>query len=265
MPFSESLKTDIRRRSDMCCCLCHNIGVEIHHIIPEANGGPDIEENAAPLCPTCHETYGANPTKRKFIREARDNWLEVCAQRFSASDISSGVLIELASKLVTKEDLTAANQGLLSELSKLLPSSGPRGERNGQSLGQILAFFYDFHPDPQKARKDDIQDLYDITWGKHDITWGQSLSWKGSDEVKNQFIESFGRETVLRLCAYELSQHPYGIFRGGFTVEDFAHLVNGLITMMMLLLHHDMLGLAIDNEGQMWAWILADRPEAKQA
>jgi hypothetical protein len=264
MPFSESLKTDIRRRSDMCCCLCHNIGVEIHHIIPEADGGPDIEENAAPLCPTCHETYGANPTKRKFIREARDNWLEVCAQRFSASDSSSNILIELASKWVTKEDLTAANQGLLSELSKLLRSSGPRGQRDGQSLGQILAFLYDFHPDPQKASKDDIQDLYDITWGKYDITWGHSLCWKGSDEVKNQFIESFGRKTVLRLCAYELSQHPYGIFRGVFTVEELAYLVNGVILMMVVLLHHDIFALGIDNKSRLQAW-LVNGPEAKQA
>jgi hypothetical protein len=38
---------------------------------------PDELENAAPLCPSCHETYGANPTKRKFLREARDLWYEI--------------------------------------------------------------------------------------------------------------------------------------------------------------------------------------------
>jgi hypothetical protein len=57
--------------------------VEVHHIVPEAEAGPDTEDNAAPLCPSCHETYGANPDKRKFIREARDFWYELCRTRLS--------------------------------------------------------------------------------------------------------------------------------------------------------------------------------------
>jgi len=44
------------------------MGVEVHHIISQEEGGSDREENAAPLCPSCHETYGANPQKRKFIK-----------------------------------------------------------------------------------------------------------------------------------------------------------------------------------------------------
>jgi len=57
--------------------------VEVHHIIPESEGGSDTEENAAPLCPSCHETYGANPQKRKFIREARDIWYEICENKLT--------------------------------------------------------------------------------------------------------------------------------------------------------------------------------------
>ena len=44
----------------------------------------DTEDNAAPLCPSCHETFGANPTKRKFIREARDFWYEFCEKRYAS-------------------------------------------------------------------------------------------------------------------------------------------------------------------------------------
>ena len=72
--FSESTKVAVRRKAHLRCCLCHDIGVEVHHILPQAEGGSDNPENAAPLCPSCHEKYGANPTKRKFIREARDVW-----------------------------------------------------------------------------------------------------------------------------------------------------------------------------------------------
>ncbi len=84
MPFSETLKKTIRKRAHMACCLCHELGVEIHHIIPQEMGGPDTEDNTAPLCPTCHERYGANPLKRKFIAEARDNWFEICERRFAS-------------------------------------------------------------------------------------------------------------------------------------------------------------------------------------
>jgi hypothetical protein len=105
MAFTESLKVTVRKRSHLSCCLCHSIGVDVHHIVPQAEGGADTEDNAAALCPSCHETYGANPTKRKLIREARDLWYEICAKRFAED---SGQLSEIAAalrNLATKEDV----------------------------------------------------------------------------------------------------------------------------------------------------------------
>ncbi|QWR76243.1 HNH endonuclease [Candidatus Magnetomonas plexicatena] len=84
MPFNEALKIKIRKKAHLACCLCKSMGVEVHHIIPQEEGGADTEDNAAPLCPSCHETYGANSQKRKFIREARDLWYEICEKRFAA-------------------------------------------------------------------------------------------------------------------------------------------------------------------------------------
>jgi hypothetical protein len=84
MPFPESIAREVRHRAHYQCCLCKAIGVEIHHIVPQADAGENTIENAAPLCPSCHETYGANPIKRKFIREARDFWFEVCAKRYTS-------------------------------------------------------------------------------------------------------------------------------------------------------------------------------------
>ena len=86
MAFSEALKKQVRRRAHQRCCICHAIGVEIHHIVPQEQDGPDTEDNAAPLCPSCHDTYGANPVKRKFIREARDHWFEICDKRYASDD-----------------------------------------------------------------------------------------------------------------------------------------------------------------------------------
>jgi 5-methylcytosine-specific restriction endonuclease McrA len=64
MAFSEQLNLAAKKRAHFRCCLCHALYVEIHHIIPESESGPDTEDNAAPLCPSCHETYGANSEKR---------------------------------------------------------------------------------------------------------------------------------------------------------------------------------------------------------
>ncbi|MDS4026804.1 MAG: HNH endonuclease signature motif containing protein [Candidatus Contendobacter sp.] len=84
MAFTEETKLAVKRKSHFMCCLCHALGIEIHHIVPQAEGGEDTDDNAAPLCPSCHETYGANSVKRKFIREARDFWYELCEQRYAA-------------------------------------------------------------------------------------------------------------------------------------------------------------------------------------
>ena len=105
MAFSEPLKVTIRKRTHLRCCLCHELGVEIHHIVPQSEGGLDKEENGAALCPSCHERYGANSQKRKFIREARDLWYEICAERgtFGADQLKN--IVDALRNVATKEDL----------------------------------------------------------------------------------------------------------------------------------------------------------------
>lgn len=105
MAFSEQLKVTVRKRSHLRCCLCHELGVDIHHVVPQSDGGPDTEDNAAALCPSCHDRYGANPEKRKFIREARDLWYEICASRFSSGSQELKEIAESLRHVATKEDL----------------------------------------------------------------------------------------------------------------------------------------------------------------
>jgi len=102
--FSEVIKLKVKRQAHFRCCLCHSLDVEIHHVIPQAEDGPDTEDNAAPLCPSCHSTYGGNPEKRKFIREARDFWYEYCAKRLSL-DRDLQPISEALKDMATKEDL----------------------------------------------------------------------------------------------------------------------------------------------------------------
>ncbi len=105
MAFSEALKTTVRRRAHLCCCVCHRFGVEVHHIVPELEGGSDTDENAAPLCPSCHETYGANPQKRRLIREARDLWVEICKTSHESYPQELVEIAKALKELPTKADL----------------------------------------------------------------------------------------------------------------------------------------------------------------
>jgi len=105
MSFSEELKLRIRKQCHFRCCLCHSLGVEIHHIVPVAENGQDAEDNAAPLCPSCHEIYGANPEKRKFIRETRDFWYEMCAKQLAMPAEQIREIADTLKTVATKEDV----------------------------------------------------------------------------------------------------------------------------------------------------------------
>lgn len=154
MVFTESLKLRVKKRTHFQCCLCHTLGVEIHHIVPEAEDGPDIEDNAAPLCPSCHETYGANPQKRKFIREARDFWYEICAQRYASDKDLLNRIADRVNNVVSKEDLDETIERVLgiSEVKeRALSEDADANERRGdlEILDALEEFFdkvwYDRH------------------------------------------------------------------------------------------------------------------------
>ncbi|KAF6585926.1 HNH endonuclease [Paenibacillus sp. EKM211P] len=81
MAFSEKLKLEAKKKACFRCVICQKPFVEIHHIIPQADGGSDTIDNAAPLCASCHDLFGGNPEKRKQIREMRDHWFDLMERR----------------------------------------------------------------------------------------------------------------------------------------------------------------------------------------
>ena len=78
--------------------------------------GADVEDNAAPLWPSYHEIYGANPTKRKLIREARDVWFEICGRRYSPEQGLLRELRELMQTQVSGEEFERFQSQVLSRL-----------------------------------------------------------------------------------------------------------------------------------------------------
>jgi phage repressor protein C with HTH and peptisase S24 domain len=85
MPFSEQTKQIVKRKSAFRCCRCQEIGIDVHHVIPQALGGSDEIDNAAPLCQNCHDRFGDNPQKRKELLQMRDWWYSSVEQRFGKS------------------------------------------------------------------------------------------------------------------------------------------------------------------------------------
>ncbi len=69
MAFSEQVKLKVKYQAHFVCIFCEGPFPEIHHIEPQAEGGSDDIDNAAPLCGSCHNLYGANQGLRKGIRE----------------------------------------------------------------------------------------------------------------------------------------------------------------------------------------------------
>ncbi len=106
MPFSDTTKQEARSKSGYACCICHQVSVslEVHHIIPQEDNGPDTLDNAAPACPNCHSDFGANPEKIKRIKEMRDWWYKQVKNMYSSS--------ETAQIKKISEDLSNINEKL---------------------------------------------------------------------------------------------------------------------------------------------------------
>jgi hypothetical protein len=139
MGFSESTKKEVREKAAFRCCRCQKIGVEVHHILPEEYGGTDDIENAAPLCPNCHNDFGPNPEKRKAITEMRDWWYKKAKEMFGPAIIPESTIQELNDNLLKwnkglsdfnrdiKPLLAGANQTLINTVTPTTASEAITG------------------------------------------------------------------------------------------------------------------------------------------
>ena len=123
MPFSESIKIEVKKRAAFRCCRCQNIGIDVHHIVPEKDGGTSDISNAAPLCQNCHDQFGDNPQKQKEIKQMRDWWYETCVHIYGKKDSSD---LEVLNQINTKLEHIRAGQQEIGELKKILSDYSSR-------------------------------------------------------------------------------------------------------------------------------------------
>ena len=88
MSFPPSVKEKALVRSRRRCCVCHEFAgrnVDIHHSVPQGQGGPDTLDNAIVLCLPCHGQAGhynpqhhiGNRYSPRELRRHRDLWWEL--------------------------------------------------------------------------------------------------------------------------------------------------------------------------------------------
>jgi hypothetical protein len=230
MPFAERLKLNIRRRAHFRCCVCRSVGIEIHHIVPQEESGPDTADNAAPLCPSCHELYGANPAKRMFIREARDFWYEICASTNKSEGISISDLNAAVEPLATKSDLLDLRGQFAALLQRKELTAAPTSQDP-------------FVPVPLERV---IRGLYEKDYGECETLFEllfDSRAWyeHGADSTdlldrRALFLKAYGEETARRLCLSTMESAGFNPER--FTEEDFAKVLRLLQVTVIFITQH---------------------------
>ena len=65
------------------CCLCpaHEDIIDLHHIVPISEDGPNTEENLMAVCPTCHAKI--HRLRKRYsveqLRMYKERWGKLCA------------------------------------------------------------------------------------------------------------------------------------------------------------------------------------------
>ena len=128
MSFLEPIKLEAKKRSHYTCVWCQRTDqfIEVHHITPQEEGGPDTLDNAAPLCPNCHTNLGNNTETRRQLRERRDWLWDHCVKIAKPGLQEAQRLDQLVDSLRAIEVQGGRNEGLLTELK-------------GQLVGRLYA------------------------------------------------------------------------------------------------------------------------------
>lgn len=148
MPFSQAVKTRLFTRCGRLCCLCLRqcgTNIEAAHIIAEADGGSNEDDNGIPVCFDCHQEMEAydprHPRGNRFqpeeLRARRDRvyrlvesgviYAQLLAQRSRAGIAEAAGQIAVP-EAAPREPSTEARL-LLEQMHGFFPRLGAAGRR----------------------------------------------------------------------------------------------------------------------------------------
>lgn len=84
MPFPARVRQEILLKCARHCASCRKwkaTAIEVHHLVPEADGGSNEADNAIPLCFFCHDAAGADYYSPRHPRGIRYSETELRAAR----------------------------------------------------------------------------------------------------------------------------------------------------------------------------------------
>lgn len=104
MGFPVPVKDQAKVKSRRCCCICQEFQgryIEVHHIVPVAEGGSNELDNAITLCLKCHGEVGhfnpKHPIGNKYtvneLRRLRDEWWTWCENNPATPIPKSPILV----------------------------------------------------------------------------------------------------------------------------------------------------------------------------
>jgi hypothetical protein len=77
--ISDRLRRMMLEESRNRCCICHEYGeVDVHHMVPQAEGGQTIYDNLIVVCPSCHRMCHASCLPARRLQAIKDAWLHYC-------------------------------------------------------------------------------------------------------------------------------------------------------------------------------------------
>lgn len=115
MPFSAEVKAAMFVRCMRHCCLCRKqcgTNIEAAHLIDEADGGSNDEENGIPVCFDCHQEIGAyrdrHPKGNKFRLEELRARREKVYELVQAGQMLVPVSGEVQTTTIQQQQVNAA-------------------------------------------------------------------------------------------------------------------------------------------------------------
>ena len=223
--------------------------------MPQEEGGSDTEDNAAPLCPSCHETYGANPTKRKFIREARDLWYEICQRRYATDSPLLQNILELVKQGASKLDIYRFKEEVIANItSTKLPS-------HTIEVGKQVTT-----PSSKVVRILNINDMLVLLYGRRsehpksqygllckEELWIEKY---GLRRLRNNFLDQFGEAALNALAAKTLDELALPLHRGLYEEEIIKALkMLSIEASLLLLVWEGKISVGINAEEELHFWI----------
>jgi len=218
MPFPPQVTEDLLVKAARCCCLCRQYKgtkIEVHHIVPQADGGTDDFDNGIPLCFDCHaevETYNdKHPRGRKFrpseLKRLRDEWFQLVASgkaplpHTAVAESEDAVLVRFYSQCLDRPAFQDSfeQEGSMEAFDKAIEdtitaiNTGCLRARDGTVLAQSKGKSY-LSNSKWRDRMDVIVDLLRATRSRYLLAVQMGQIHLGSEHQGKQFYTIHDRE-----------------------------------------------------------------------